>query len=121
MTDESAAAADAVEVASPDGQQEAPVGSDNGESAVYWPRGLSGGIGSAEYMAVNTLPDDMRRTYLDNLVEVQSARKTIESALEEDPTNMWLRELWLHTYEQEMELLDDSNRVAHEVSGRLTT
>jgi hypothetical protein len=99
----------------------ADIGAAPDDSAVYWPRGLSGGIGSADYLAVNTLPEDTRKTFLDSLVEVQSARRAVEAALEEDPNNMWLRELWLHAYEQEMELLDDTNRVAHDMSGRLRT
>lgn len=86
-----------------------------------WPESVDGNLGAPEIYAIETLPAEVREDVITSLADVRSARKAIEEALEQDPNNAWLSSLWMHAYEQEMELLEDAAWATNSLEERVRT
>ena len=71
--------------------------------------------------AIEALPVEVREEVKISLAELRAARKAVEDVLEQQPNNAWLRSLWMHTYEQEMKLLEDVAWATNSLEKRMKT
>lgn len=58
------------------------------------------------------LPSDSQRVVVDNLLQIRASLAAIEEALADDPSNPSLQQLLYRTYEHELSVLADVNRLA---------
>lgn len=61
---------------------------------------------------LSRLPPESQRVVVDNLLEIRASLVAIEEALAADPSNPSLQQLLYTTYEHELAVLADVNRVA---------
>lgn len=68
-------------------------------------------LGIALMLQLEQLPDETRAGVLDNLAAIHRAIAEINSALEQDPNNLLLQQLLMTTYQDELLVLNNVNRM----------
>ncbi len=90
-------------------------------SITAWSRYFDKRFDVSETFAIEALPVEVREDVVASINDVRSARKAIEDALMREPNNTWLRSLWMQSYEQEMDLLNDAAWAANSLEERVRT
>jgi hypothetical protein len=72
---------------------------------------LAASLGAAWMLRAPEISSEVAATLRRELERVRDERLTIERALDEEPDNTALRELWAHAYEVELQLADACGRI----------
>ncbi len=73
------------------------------------------------HQTLSRLPPESQRTVVDNLLEIRASLDEIEAALSRDPDDASLQQLLYTTYEQELQMLWNLNRMTQPLATEVET